>query len=228
MFDVSCRHRSEGLFEGVVELRHASELQPFTPHRVVPTPPTFSSINALNRMEPSSAGSGSGSGSGLGSGSVTVASGSERLHTPLDHLSPPPPPPPIDDPLVNGIKTLFDPTIKQTTEKLLQVHNSQLALSDELERLIARMSKSCSLQGGRMCLTPVELQNYLENSEPPAIRPTVVKLAATSKRLAAVNGELQMGTIYIFESSQWLMNILHYNSGFAKHPTTPEQVISTA
>ena len=72
----------------------------------------------------------------------------ERPLTPLDialsdaatqHLaSPPPPPPPIDDPLVNGIKTLLDPTIRRTTEKLLQVHNSQLALSDELERLIAR------------------------------------------------------------------------------------------
>lgn len=72
----------------------------------------------------------------------------ERPLTPLDialseaatqHLaSPLPPPPPIDDPLVNGIKTLFDPTIKQTTEKLLQVHKSQLALSDELERLITR------------------------------------------------------------------------------------------
>ncbi|KAF8458010.1 hypothetical protein BGX38DRAFT_1139004 [Terfezia claveryi] len=106
----------------------------------------------------------------------------ERPLTPLDvalseavtqHLaSPPPPPPPIDDPLVNGIKTLFDPTIKQTTEKLMQVHKSQLALSDELERLIT------------------QLQDYLEHSEPPAIRPTVVKLAQTSKRLAAVNGEL--------------------------------------
>lgn len=73
----------------------------------------------------------------------------ERPLTPLhialsdaatQHLaSPPPPPPPIDDPLVNGIKTLLDPTIRQTTEKLLQVHNSQLALSDELERLISRM-----------------------------------------------------------------------------------------
>ncbi|KAF8474284.1 hypothetical protein BDZ91DRAFT_354494 [Kalaharituber pfeilii] len=87
--------------------------------------------------------------------------------------SPPPPPPPIDDPLVNGIKTLFDPTIKQTTEKLLQVHKSQLALSDELDRLIA------------------QLQNYLDNSEPPSIRPTVLKLAATSKKLAAVNAALQ-------------------------------------
>ncbi|KAI5811451.1 hypothetical protein DFH27DRAFT_605555 [Peziza echinospora] len=81
--------------------------------------------------------------------------------------SPPAPPPPIDDPLVNGIKTLFDPTIRQTTEKLVLVHKSQLALSDELERLIS------------------QLQTYLENSEPPSIRPTVVKLAQTSKRLAA-------------------------------------------
>ena len=51
------------------------------------------------------------------------------------------PPPPIDDPLANGIKTLFDPTIKQTTEKLLLVHRSQLELADELERLIARKSR---------------------------------------------------------------------------------------
>lgn len=110
----------------------------------------------------------------------------ERPLTPLDvalseavtqHLAspppPPPPPPPIDDPLVNGIKALFDPTVKQTTEKLMQVHKSQLALSDELERLIT------------------QLQIYLEHSEPPAIRPTVVKLAQTSKRLAAVNVALQ-------------------------------------
>jgi len=91
----------------------------------------------------------------VGSSSSTAAMAivgdqSERPLTPLDvalseaatqHLaSPPPPPPPIDDPLVNGIKTLFDPTIKQTTEKLMQVHKSQLALSDELERLITRMS----------------------------------------------------------------------------------------
>ena len=129
----------------------------------------------------------------------------ERPLTPLDvalseavtqHLaSPPPPPPPIDDPLVNGIKTLFDPTIKQTTEKLMQVHKSQLALSDELERLITRMSVPAAkgyLMIGRHTHMSVcaELQNYLEHSDPPAIRPTVVKLAQTSKRLAAVNGEL--------------------------------------
>lgn len=53
--------------------------------------------------------------------------------------SPAPPPAPIDDPLANGVKALFDPTIKQTTEKLALVHKSQLALSDELERLISRM-----------------------------------------------------------------------------------------
>lgn len=136
---------------------------------------------------------------------VIVGDQHERPLTPLDvalseaatqHLaSPPPPPPPIDDPLVNGIKMLFDPTIKQTTEKLMQVQKSQLTLSDELERLITRMFTPASkgyLMIGRHTHTSVctELQNYLENSEPPAIRPTVVKLAQTSKRLAAVNGEL--------------------------------------
>jgi len=138
---------------------------------------------------------------GSSSSATAMAGQRERPLTPLDlalseaanqHLASPPPP--IDDPLVNGIKTLFDPTIKQTTEKLMQVHKSQLALSDELERLITRMAVPAAkryLVIGRHTYTSLctELQNYLENSEPPAIRPTVVKLAQTSKRLAAVNGE---------------------------------------
>lgn len=48
------------------------------------------------------------------------------------------PPAPIEDPLANGIKALFDPVIKQTTEKLLLVHRSQTALSAELDKLITR------------------------------------------------------------------------------------------
>ncbi|KAF8416495.1 hypothetical protein EV426DRAFT_578679 [Tirmania nivea] len=144
----------------------------------------------------------------------------ERPLTPLDvalseaathHLaSPPPPPPPIDDPLVNGIKTLFDPTIKQTTEKLMQVHKSQLALSDELERLIT------------------QLQIYLEHSEPPAIRPTVVKLAQTSKRLAAVNGELSQLPDKLPNGFTKCNLQPTYDSGFTKYSTSSEQVISTA
>lgn len=33
-----------------------------------------------------------------------------------------------------------------------------------------------------------ELRNFLDSSEPPALRPLVVKLASVGKRLAAVNG----------------------------------------
>lgn len=42
------------------------------------------------------------------------------------------------DPLATGLKSLLDPTIKQTTEKLLQVHQSQQELNAELTRLISR------------------------------------------------------------------------------------------
>lgn len=42
------------------------------------------------------------------------------------------------DPLATGLKSLLDPTIKQTTEKLLQVHRSQQELNAELTRLISR------------------------------------------------------------------------------------------
>lgn len=42
------------------------------------------------------------------------------------------------DPLAAGLKSLLDPTIKQTTEKLLQVHQSQLELNAELTRLVMR------------------------------------------------------------------------------------------
>ncbi|KAL7271879.1 hypothetical protein RUND412_005334 [Rhizina undulata] len=78
------------------------------------------------------------------------------------------------DPLASGIRALLDPTIKQTTEKLWDVHQSQQALSAELERLIS------------------QLQHYLETTDPPALKPTVIKLAATSKRLTAVNNSLSL------------------------------------
>lgn len=78
------------------------------------------------------------------------------------------------DPLAAGLKSLLDPTIKQTTEKLLQVHQSQLELNAELTRLIA------------------QLKHYLDTTDPPALKPTVVKLAAVGKRLAVVNNSLQV------------------------------------
>ncbi|KAH0606662.1 uncharacterized protein H6S33_003496 [Morchella sextelata] len=77
------------------------------------------------------------------------------------------------DPLAAGLKSLLDPTIKQTTEKLLQVHQSQLELNAELTRLV------------------MQLKHYLDTTDPPALKPTVVKLAAVGKRLAVVNNSLQ-------------------------------------
>ncbi|RPB04482.1 hypothetical protein L873DRAFT_1799379 [Choiromyces venosus 120613-1] len=98
------------------------------------------------------------------------------MSSPTSHASPTPElstPPRASDPLSTGIKSLLDPTVKQTTEKLLQVHQSQQALSQELDRLIT------------------QLQHYLDTTDPPSLRPTVIKLASTSKRLAAVNTTLQ-------------------------------------
>ncbi|KAL0633594.1 hypothetical protein Q9L58_007484 [Maublancomyces gigas] len=80
------------------------------------------------------------------------------------------------DPLAAGLKSLLDPTIKQTTEKLLLVHRSQQELNAELTRLIS------------------QLQHYLDTTDPPALKQTVVKLAATSKRLVAVNGRTSILT----------------------------------
>ncbi|KAI5843898.1 hypothetical protein DFP73DRAFT_594903 [Morchella snyderi] len=77
------------------------------------------------------------------------------------------------DPLAAGLKSLLDPTIKQTTEKLLQVHQSQLELNAELTRLV------------------MQLKHYLDTTDPPALKPTVVKLAAVGKRLTVVNNSLQ-------------------------------------
>ncbi|KAK6539291.1 hypothetical protein TWF694_009524 [Orbilia ellipsospora] len=84
------------------------------------------------------------------------------------HLSPSPP----RDPLASGLRNLFDPTIRQTTEKLWTVHQSQIALAEELDRLIS------------------QLTHYLETTDPPALKPTIVKLASVSKRLTAVNASL--------------------------------------
>ncbi|KAF3925358.1 hypothetical protein ABW20_dc0109910 [Dactylellina cionopaga] len=81
-------------------------------------------------------------------------------------------PSPPRDPLASGLRNLFDPTIRQTTEKLWTVHQSQILLSEELDRLIS------------------QLTHYLETTDPPALKPTIVKLASVSKRLTAVNTQL--------------------------------------
>ncbi|RVD86981.1 uncharacterized protein DFL_005231 [Arthrobotrys flagrans] len=83
-----------------------------------------------------------------------------------------PSPPRVGDPLASGLRTLFDPTIRQTTEKLWIVHQSQIALAEELERLIS------------------QLNHYLETTDPPLLKPTIVKLASVGKRLNAVNAQL--------------------------------------
>ncbi|KAK6522839.1 hypothetical protein TWF281_002270 [Arthrobotrys megalospora] len=83
-----------------------------------------------------------------------------------------PSPPRAGDPLASGLRTLFDPTIRQTTEKLWIVHQSQIALAEELERLIS------------------QLNHYLETTDPPLLKPTIVKLASVGKRLNAVNTQL--------------------------------------
>ncbi|KAI5785902.1 hypothetical protein EDC01DRAFT_778922 [Geopyxis carbonaria] len=75
------------------------------------------------------------------------------------------------DPLATGIKALLDPTVRLTTDKLSAVYLAQQELSGELERLVS------------------QLQRYLDTTDPPSLRGTVVKLAGTTKRLAAVNGE---------------------------------------
>ncbi|EPS42507.1 hypothetical protein H072_3513 [Dactylellina haptotyla CBS 200.50] len=84
------------------------------------------------------------------------------------HISPSPP----RDPLASGLRNLFDPTIRQTTEKLWTVNQSQIALSEELDRLIS------------------QLTHYLDTTDPPALKPTIIKLASVSKRLTAVNTQL--------------------------------------
>ncbi|KAJ6261747.1 hypothetical protein Dda_2546 [Drechslerella dactyloides] len=91
------------------------------------------------------------------------------------HVSPSPP----RDPLASGLRGLFDPTIRQTTEKLWMVHRSQMALAEELERLISLFM-----------FAVIELNHYLETTDPPALKPTIIKLANVGKRLNAVNTQL--------------------------------------
>lgn len=121
-----------------------------------------------------------------------------KMSSPTSHVSPTPelstPPRGATDPLSTGIKSLLDPTVKQTTEKLLQVHQSQQALSRELDRLINRMYNNFPPPAAKIGRSDdrrgrKELQHYLDTTDPPSLRPTVIKLASTGKRLAAVNSE---------------------------------------
>jgi len=77
------------------------------------------------------------------------------------------------DPLATSIQSLLDPSIRATTQKLSAVFLAQQELSGELERLVD------------------QLQHYLDTTEPPELRRTVVKLVETKKRLAGVNSSLQ-------------------------------------
>lgn len=83
-----------------------------------------------------------------------------------EHPSTPP------DPLAASVKALLDPSIAQTTSALSAVFLSQAELAGELDRLV------------------LQLQHYLDTTEPPKLRATVVKLAQTSKRLKTVNCKL--------------------------------------
>ncbi|KAI5784212.1 hypothetical protein FPQ18DRAFT_354480 [Pyronema domesticum] len=78
-----------------------------------------------------------------------------------------------NDPLSSGLQALLNPSIRTTTQKLSNVYLAQQELSGELERLVA------------------QLQNYLEVTDPPVLRATVVKLVETRKRLGRVNNSLQ-------------------------------------
>ncbi|KAA8910768.1 hypothetical protein FN846DRAFT_904725 [Sphaerosporella brunnea] len=69
------------------------------------------------------------------------------------------------DPLAAGLQTLLDPSIRTTTQKLSAVYLAQQELAGELERLVS------------------QLQRYLDTTEPPALRDTVLKLADTRRRL---------------------------------------------
>ncbi|PWW75062.1 hypothetical protein C7212DRAFT_326066 [Tuber magnatum] len=75
------------------------------------------------------------------------------MSSPTSHVSPTPElsiPPRAPDPLSTGIKSLLDPTVKQTTEKLLQVHQSQQALSQELDRLITPTLQTIQLRVNKL------------------------------------------------------------------------------
>ncbi|KAK6340194.1 hypothetical protein TWF730_001961 [Orbilia blumenaviensis] len=110
-----------------------------------------------------------------------------------------PSPPRAGDPLASGLRTLFDPTIRQTTEKLWIVHQSQIALAEELERLIS------------------QLNHYLETTDPPLLKPTIVKLASVGKRLNAVNAQLhtiqgRVNRLFIQLSKQKAINNANNNA----------------
>ncbi|KAF3314197.1 hypothetical protein TWF173_005060 [Orbilia oligospora] len=118
-----------------------------------------------------------------------------------------PSPPRAGDPLASGLRTLFDPTIRQTTEKLWIVHQSQIALAEELERLIS------------------QLNHYLETTDPPLLKPTIVKLAGVGKRLNAVNTQLhaiqgRVSRLFIQLSKQKAINN-HNNNTASTNSTTP-------
>ncbi|KAK6344764.1 hypothetical protein TWF718_006721 [Orbilia javanica] len=117
-----------------------------------------------------------------------------------------PSPPRAGDPLASGLRTLFDPTIRQTTEKLWVVHQSQIALAEELERLIS------------------QLNHYLETTDPPQLKPTIIKLASVGKRLNAVNTQLhaiqgRVSRLFIQLSKQRAMN--NPNNAASTGATTP-------
>ncbi|KAI5815122.1 hypothetical protein BZA77DRAFT_355811 [Pyronema omphalodes] len=77
------------------------------------------------------------------------------------------------DPLASSLQSLLTPSIRTTTQKLSNVYLAQQELSGELERLVGL------------------LQGYLDGTEPPVLRATVVKLGETRRRLKGVNDSLQ-------------------------------------
>ncbi|KAI5850679.1 hypothetical protein BZA05DRAFT_399958 [Tricharina praecox] len=76
------------------------------------------------------------------------------------------------DPLAEGLQALLNPSIRTTAQKLSNVYLAQQELSGELERLVS------------------QLQRYLDTTEPPVLRATVLKLADMRKRLVGVNTAL--------------------------------------
>lgn len=78
----------------------------------------------------------------------------------------------MSEPLVTGVQALLKPILDETQEKLWQVHQSQLYLNGELDRLT------------------VQLKQYLEVTETPPIRATIIKVSELSKRLRTVDSTL--------------------------------------
>ncbi|KAK6496832.1 hypothetical protein TWF481_001816 [Arthrobotrys musiformis] len=108
-----------------------------------------------------------------------------------DNLSSRSPPRNIaSDPLSTGLRTLFDPTIRQTTEKLWVVHQSQIALAEELERLISRKHPPIPHKNHTITNKNNRIKPLPRNHRPPLLKPTIVKLASVGKRLNAVNAQL--------------------------------------